>query len=98
MSMAIQWSPYSGNNTLLGYRVLLLNQGRRENRKKREISQLEGELIRNFTVGPNLTAVEIENLSAFTKYCIRISVITEESGDGRLSNCFYFFTEEESKF
>ncbi|KAL9950408.1 hypothetical protein ACROYT_G042896 [Oculina patagonica] len=97
-SVAIHWTPYSGNNTLLGYRVLVLNQGRRESRKKREISQLEGELIRNFTVGPNLTAVEIENLTAFSKYCIRVSVITEEAGGGRLSNCFYFYTEEESKF
>ncbi len=76
---------------------MVLNQGRRESRKKREISQLDGELIRNFTVGPNLTAVEIENLAAFSKYCIRVSVIMEEAGDGRLSNCFYFYTEEDSK-
>ena len=79
--------------------MLVLNKGRRESRKKRAIPQLEqGELIRNFTVGPNITAVEIENLSAFTKYCVRISVITVEAGDGRLSDCFYFYTEEDSKY
>lgn len=97
-SVVIGWSPYSGNATLLGYRVLVLDQGRRGSRKKRAISQLEGELIRNFTVGPNTTAVEIENLSAFSKYCIRILVITEENGNGKLSECVYFYTKENSKW
>ena len=65
---------------------------------RREISEMpEGDLLRNFTVGPEITAVEIGNLSAFTKFCIRISVITDELGDGRLSNCFYFYTEEDGK-
>jgi len=95
--VSIGWSPYSGNATLLGYRVLVLDQGRRETRKKREISQLEGELIRNFTVGPTATAVEIEYLSAFSKFCVRIHVITEENGNGKLSECFYVYTEEDSK-
>ena len=77
--------------------MLVLNQGQRQSRKKREISPMEGELIRNFTVSPNITSVEIENLSAFTKYCIQIRVITEEKGVGRLSDCFYFYTEEDGK-
>lgn len=96
--MVIGWSPYSGNATLLGYRVLVLEQGRRKTRKKREISQLEGELIRNFTVGPNTTAVEIQNLTASFKFCVRINVITEENGNGKLSECFYVYTEEDSKW
>ena len=97
-SVVIGWTSYSGSATLLGYRVLVLEQGRRETRKKRSVSQLEGELIRNFTVGPNATAVEIQNLSAFSKFCVRIQVITEENGNGKLSECFYVYTEEDSKW
>lgn len=97
-SVVIGWSPYSGNATLLGYRVLVLEQGRRETRKKRSLLQLEGEVIRNLTVGPNTTAVEIQNLSAFSKFCVRIVVITEEHGNGKLSECFYVYTEQDSKW
>ena len=97
-SVVVGWSPYSGNATLLGYRVLVLEQGRRKTRKKRSLSQLEGELIRNFTVGPNTTAVEVQNLSSFSKFCVRIRVITEENGNGKLRECFYVFTEEDSKW
>ena len=78
--------------------MLVLEQGRRGTRKKREISQLEGELIRNFTVGPNTTAVEIQNLAAFSKFCVRIYVVTEENGNGELSECSYVYTEEDSKW
>ncbi|KAJ7378614.1 hypothetical protein OS493_021914 [Desmophyllum pertusum] len=95
-SSVIQWSSYNGNGTLLAYRVLVKNLGPRVNRKKREISQLEGNFIRNFTVGPNITAVEIGNLSTFFKYCFQILVITKEYGDGRLSDCFYFYTEKDT--
>ena len=97
-SVVIGWSPYSGNATLLGYRVLVLEQGRREIRKKRSLSQVEGELIRNFTLGPNTTTVEIQNLAAFSKFCVRIRVITEENGNGKLSECFNVYTEEDSKW
>lgn len=97
-SVEIGWSPYSGEATLLGYRVLVLEQGRRETRKKRSLSQLEGELIRNFTVGPNTTAVEIQNLSAFSAFCVRVNVITKENGNGRLSECFYVYTAQDSKW
>ncbi|KAJ7323753.1 hypothetical protein OS493_030877 [Desmophyllum pertusum] len=93
-SSVIQWSSYNGNGTLLAYRVLVKNLGPRVNRKKREISQLEGNFIRNFTVGPNITAVEIGNLSTFFKYCFQILVITKEYGYGRLSDCFYFYTRK----
>ena len=96
-SVVIGWSSYSGKATLLGYRVLVLEQGHRETRKRREISQLEGKLIRNFTVGPNTTAVEIQNLTASSKFCVRVNVITEENGNGNLSECFYVYTEKDSK-
>lgn len=91
-SFVLQWSPYSGNATLLGYRVLVLDQGRKDHRAKRDISQLEGKLIKNFIVGANVTEVEIGNLSAFTKYCVRIGLIVKE-GDGRLSDCLYLYTD-----
>lgn len=92
-SFTISWSPYSGEATVLGYRVLVLNQGPRERRVKRAIAQLDGELIRNFTVAANVTSVEIGNLSAFAKYCVRLSLIAQERS-GELSDCYYLYTEE----
>lgn len=92
-SLVIRWKPYVGEATLLGYRVLVLDQGRREHRAKRALTILHGELIKNFSVGANVTMVEIGNLSTFSKYCIRIGVIAVE-GNGELSNCSYFYTDE----
>ena len=92
-SIIIQWKPYSGKATLLGYRVLVLSLGPRGRRLKRATKQLKGELIKNFTVDPNATSIEIGNLSAFFKYCARIGFILVE-GNGELSKCVYFYTKK----
>ena len=91
-SFVIHWRPYSGKATLLGYRVLVLSLGPRGHRLKRATTQLNGELIHNFTVNTNVTSFGIGNLSAFSKYCVRIGLIVVE-GNGGLSKCFYFDTE-----
>ncbi|RMX54060.1 hypothetical protein pdam_00013141, partial [Pocillopora damicornis] len=96
-SLAVQWKPYAGNNTLVAYRVLVLRMRAwksGKSRKRRSIPDKEGELLRNFTVGPNVTAFEIGNLSASTGYCIRIGAITEELGEESLSDCYYLYTEK----
>ena len=91
-SFVIHWRPYSGKATLLGYRVLVLSLGPRGHRLKRATTQLNGELIHNFTVDTNVTSIGIGNLSAFSKYCVQIGLIVVE-GNGGLSKCFYFDTE-----
>ena len=99
-SLAVQWKPYTGNNTLVAYRVLVLHMRAwksGKSRKRRSIPDKEGELLRNFTVGPNVTAFEIGNLSASTGYCIRIGAITEELGEESLSDCYYLYTEKRGK-
>ncbi|XP_022783117.1 uncharacterized protein LOC111323926 isoform X4 [Stylophora pistillata] len=94
-SVAVQWKPYTGRFHLVAYRVLVLRMRAGKSRKIRSTSNMAGELLRNFTVGPNVTSCEIGNLSAFTKYCVRIGAITLESGDESLSDCYYLSTEKE---
>ena len=96
-SVAVQWKPYTGRFNLVAYRVLVLRMRAGKSRKIRSTSNMAGELLRNFTVGPNVTSFEIGNLSAFTKYCVRIGAITLESGDESLSDCYYLSTEKEGK-
>ena len=99
-SLAVQWKPYTGNNTLVAYRVLVLRMRAwksGKSRNRRSILDIEGELLRNFTVGPDVTAFEIGNLSASTGYCIRIGAITEELGEESLSDCYYLYTEKRGK-
>ncbi|XP_022783116.1 uncharacterized protein LOC111323926 isoform X3 [Stylophora pistillata] len=95
-SVAVQWKPYTGRFHLVAYRVLVLRMRAGKSRKIRSTSNMAGELLRNFTVGPNVTSCEIGNLSAFTKYCVRIGAITLESGDESLSDCYYLSTEKEA--
>lgn len=73
--------------------MFVLSLGPRGHRLKRATTQLNGELIKNFTVDPNATSIEIGNLSAFSKYCVRIGLILVE-GNGELSKCVYFYTKK----
>ena len=86
-SFVLEWSPYTGDASLVGYHFLLLNQGRRDQRWTPQDGEFD-----NFTLDANVTVVEIENLYAFTKYCVQIGLIGEE-GSGGLSNCFFVYTE-----
>lgn len=65
----------------------------KQGRKKRRVDSISQELVKNFTVGPNVTEAEIGNLSSFTTYCVKIGVIAKE-GIGNVSQCFYFSTEK----
>ena len=90
-SFVLQWSSYTaGNATLLAYRVLVLNQGRRDNRW----TAMDGQVYHLTTAG-NALVLEIKNLASFNKYCVRIGLIREE-GIGELSDCFYVYTKGEN--
>ena len=78
ISFAIQWSSYTGNATLLGYRVLVLR---------------DGNLEKNLTVDSKTTSVNIQDLAVLTEYCVRIRLIAEQA-NGNLSDCFNFTTKE----
>ena len=92
-SFSIQWKPYSGNGTLIGYRVIVLRQSLRKRLAKREATPPTGDVVTNFSLPANVTSIEIGNLSASTKFCVRIGAILFESNDD-MSECVYIYTEQ----
>lgn len=91
-SFSIRWKPYSGDGTLIGYRVIVLRQSLRKRLVKREATPPTGYLLMNFSLPANVTSIEIGNLSASTKFCVRIGAILSESNDD-MSECVYIYTK-----
>lgn len=92
-SFSIRWKPYSGEGTLIGYRVIVLKQSLRRRLVKREAITPTGEVVMNFSLPANVTSIEVGNLSASTKFCVRIGAILLESNED-MSECVYFYTEQ----
>ena len=92
-SFSIRWRPYSGDGTLIGYRVIVLRQSLRKRLVKREATPPTGDVVMNFSLPANVTSIEIGNLSAFTKFCVRIGAILFESNDV-MSECVYIYTKK----
>ena len=92
-SFSIRWKPYSGDGTLIGYRVIVLRQSLRKRLMKREATPPIGDVLMNFSLPANVTSIEIGNLSASTKFCVRIGAILFESNDD-MSECVYIYTKQ----
>ena len=86
-SVVLQWKPYAGDASLLGYNLLVLKQGSND----QNLKQLEGDSF-NLTVCANVTVLKVGNLSSFTRYCVQIRLITQ-MGNEDLSECFFFYTK-----
>ena len=86
-SVVLQWKPYAGDASLLGYSLLVLEQGS----KDQNLTQLKSDSF-NITVGANVTLLKVGNLSSFTRYCVQIRLITK-MGNGDLSGCVFFYTK-----
>lgn len=91
-SFSIRWKPYSGEGTLIGYRVVVLKQSLRKRLVKREATPPTGDVVMNFSLPANVTSIEIGNLSASTKFCVRLGAILFESNDD-MSECVYIYTK-----
>lgn len=86
-SVVLQWKPYAGDASLMGYNLLVLEQGS----KDQNLTQLKGDSF-NVNVCANVTLLKIGNLSSFTRYCVQIRVITKMR-NGDLSECYFFYTK-----
>ena len=86
-SVVLQWKPYADDASLLGYNLLVLEQGS----KDQNLTQLKGDSF-NINVCANVTMLKIGNLSSFTRYCVQIRLITK-MGNGDLSECYFFYTK-----
>ena len=60
---------------------------------KREAITPTGEVVMNFSLPANVTSIEVGNLSASTKFCVRIGAILLESNED-MSECVYFYTKQ----